>query len=152
MNTNGGLGHNIPCDLHNEHVNKLFKEAISNMGANFTEEASIRAAARSVSLLERIAKIFDNETDIHQETSAHSRKSDEKDVKSVVKILQQSKVLSIYPGRCHLNFPTCPSNPFSKLNWYKLYVWIKEKAYNYNKFTFTTVTEHDSEEENLCRM
>ena len=147
VNTHGGLGHNIPCDLHNEHVNKLFKEIISNMGANFTEEASTRAA-RSVSSLERIAKIFDNETDIHKEASAHSRKSDEKDVKSVVKILQQSKVLSIYSGRCHVNFPTCPSNPLSKLNWDKLYVWIKEKAYNYSKFTFTTVTEHDSEEEN----
>ncbi len=28
-------GRNIPCDLHNEHVNKLFKEI-----ANFTEVAS----------------------------------------------------------------------------------------------------------------
>ena len=96
-NTHGGLGHNIPCDLHNEHINKLFKEIITNMGAKFTEEASTRAA-RSVSSLAKIAKIFDSETDIHPEASAHSRKSDEQDVKTVVNMLQQSDVLSIHPG------------------------------------------------------
>ena len=36
INTRDGLGHNIPCDLHNEHVNRLFKDAIAHMGANFT--------------------------------------------------------------------------------------------------------------------
>ena len=83
--------------------------------AHFTEEASTRAA-RSVSSLARMAKIFDNETDIHPEASVHSRKSDEKDVKCVVQILQQSDVLSTRTGRCHLNFPTCTPNPLSKLN------------------------------------
>ena len=29
INTHGGDGHNIPCDLHNEHANKLFKHAIA---------------------------------------------------------------------------------------------------------------------------
>jgi len=33
----GGPGNNIHCDLHNEHLNKLFKEIIANMGSNFTE-------------------------------------------------------------------------------------------------------------------
>ena len=42
VNTHGGLGKNIPCDLHNEHFNKLFKEAIAHMGANFTKEATTR--------------------------------------------------------------------------------------------------------------
>ena len=28
VNTRGGLGHNIPCDLYNEHVNKLLKHII----------------------------------------------------------------------------------------------------------------------------
>ncbi len=40
-------GRNIPCDLHNEHVNKQFKGIIRNMGANFTKTESTRAA-RSV--------------------------------------------------------------------------------------------------------
>ncbi len=40
MNTRGSKGRNIPCDLHNEHVNKQFKDII--LGANFTEIASTR--------------------------------------------------------------------------------------------------------------
>ena len=47
VNTHGGNGRNIPCDLHNEHVNKQFKGIIRNMGANFTKTESTRAA-RSV--------------------------------------------------------------------------------------------------------
>ena len=50
VNTHGGPGMNRHCDVHNEHVNKLFKEVISNMGANFTETASIRAAWAVTSL------------------------------------------------------------------------------------------------------
>ena len=47
VNTHGGKGRNLPCDLHNEHVNR---QLIANMGANFTLSASTRAA-RAVSFL-----------------------------------------------------------------------------------------------------
>ena len=36
INTHGGLQRKIPCDLFNEHMNKLFKEIIKIMGANIT--------------------------------------------------------------------------------------------------------------------
>lgn len=36
VKTHGGSGRNIPCDLHNEHVNKALKGAIHHMGANFS--------------------------------------------------------------------------------------------------------------------
>ena len=58
INAHGGKGRNIPCDLHNEHINGLFKDIVCNMGSNFTQEASTRAA-RSVTSLERIAKMFE---------------------------------------------------------------------------------------------
>ena len=32
VNKKGGLGRNIPCDLHDEHVNKLIKEIVQRMG------------------------------------------------------------------------------------------------------------------------
>ena len=43
----------IPCNLHNEHINKLYKDIIANMGVNFTESASTYAA-REVPSLERL--------------------------------------------------------------------------------------------------
>ena len=53
MNTHGGKGRNKPCDLHNEHVNKQYKETNGKKGANFTQFASTHAA-RAVSSLERL--------------------------------------------------------------------------------------------------
>ena len=57
VNTHGGYGHNIPCDLHNEHVNKLFKDIIGNMGANFTEQASTQAARAVTSLAAHVSTV-----------------------------------------------------------------------------------------------
>lgn len=44
-------------DLHNEHVNKLFKEILTNMGANLTAEAMQRAA-RSITACYSVADIL----------------------------------------------------------------------------------------------
>ena len=133
VNTHGGPGMNIPCDLHNEHVNKLFKEVISNMGANFTEAASTRAA-RAVTSLAHTAERFDSETGIHPEATSHTTKSDEADVLSVVKVLQQREVLTIHPGRSHHKFPNMSTNPLQSLNHEKLHQWIRDKVKDHRKF------------------
>ena len=39
INTHGHAGHNISCDLHMEHLNKLAKVAVDGLGANKTEKA-----------------------------------------------------------------------------------------------------------------
>ena len=44
VNVRGGLGRNIPYDLYNEHVNKLLKHIIVNMGSNLTEISLQRTA------------------------------------------------------------------------------------------------------------
>ena len=133
VHTRGGPGMNIPCDLHNEHVNKLFKEVISNIGANFTEAASTRAA-RAVTTLAHMAERFDSQTGIHPEATAHTTKSDEADVLSGVKVLQQREVLKIHPGRSHHKFPKMSTNPLRSLNSEKLHLWIKDKVKHHSKY------------------
>ena len=113
MNTHGG---NIPCDLHNEHVNKLFKDIIGNMGANITEQASTRAA-RVVTSLAAMSARFDDQTGVHPEATAHARKSDEDDVKRVVKVLKDIDTLVFHTDRCHSKFPKISSNPLKRTNW-----------------------------------
>ena len=63
VNTHGGLGRNIPCDLFNEHMNKIFKQVVQNMGPNMTSQAITRAA-RSVTTLCQITDKFDRETNV----------------------------------------------------------------------------------------
>ena len=133
VNTHGGLGRNIPSDLCNEHVNRLFKEIVGNMGANFTEQASTRAA-RAVTSLAKMSRRFDDVTGIHPESTAHSVKSDEDDVKHVVKVIQRTDALNIHSGRCHTKFSKMSTNPLKSLDRAKLHLWIKQKIKQQMKF------------------
>ena len=98
VNTKGGLGRNIPCDLYNEHANKLIKFMIQNMGSNLTE-ASLQRAVRSVSTLNAICKKFDVNSSVPCVSSAHSTRPDIQDVRKVVAILTQCKLLTPIAGR-----------------------------------------------------
>lgn len=71
INTRGGAGRNIPCDLHNEHVNKLINHIITNMGGNTTEEALSRAA-RSITTLELLCNKVDRSSGVPVGTHSHS--------------------------------------------------------------------------------
>ena len=42
INTHGSAGHNISCDLHMEHLNKLAKVAVDGLGVNKSEKAITR--------------------------------------------------------------------------------------------------------------
>ena len=55
VNTKGGIGNNIPCDLYNEFVNKTIKQIIANMGSKFTEKSLLRSA-RAVTTLRNICE------------------------------------------------------------------------------------------------
>ena len=145
VNTHRGPGRNLPCDLHNEHTNKLYKDIISNMGVNFTKAASTWSA-RSVSSLERLSTGFDRQTGIHPEATAHSRRSDEKDVKIVVDVLQKAKVLVVIKDRAHRMFPKFCPDPLHKLNREKMVQWIKRKAREYTRSETATVYDSDTED------
>ena len=43
VNTRGIPGYNIPADLHNEHLNRICKEAVKALGSNKTVEGITRA-------------------------------------------------------------------------------------------------------------
>ena len=83
VNSKGGIGKNIPCDLYNEHVNQLVKYIIQNQGPNLTE-ASLQRAARSVSTVHGICQTFDKQSGVPHGTVAHSTRPDRVDVLKVV--------------------------------------------------------------------
>ena len=133
VNTKGGMGRNIPCDLYNEHINKLIKFIIRNMGSNLTEN-SLQRAARSVSTLNCIANRFDDESVVQSRTSAHSTRSDTVDVKKVMKTVTEFKLLQCIPGRKHRSFPEIHLNPLHKWDRKKSEEWVKTKKKEYEKF------------------
>ena len=133
INTHGGLGHNIPCDLHNEHVNKLLKGMIRHMGANFSQNA-LTNIARSVTYMSSVTNIFDQQCGIIQDSVAHTTKDDVSDVKRVVNVVKSEKLWKIHKGRAHRNFKTISSDPLTKLDKSKLDKWIHKKLTEYKKY------------------
>ncbi len=98
VNVHGCPGGNIPCDLFNEHMNKLFKDIIEYMGANLTEK-TVHRAARSVTILSKIVRNFDGQTVVPVQTRSHAEKDDNHDVTKVAEVLIKNKIIEIIPGR-----------------------------------------------------
>ena len=131
INTCDGIGKNIPCDLHNEHLNKLFKEIFNNMGAN-TSEAAITRAARSVTALQEVSTNFDKETGVPVTSSTHSTLDDIKDVNTVVSVIIKKKIFDTQKGRMHSSFKNFSSNPLHNLDQEKILHWIASKQIKTN--------------------
>ena len=134
VNTHGGIGRNIPCDLHNEHINKLFKEVVKNMGSNFSQESSTRVA-RCITTLGTIAATFDKQSSLPYESSSHTSRSDSDDLKMVVKVVQQCKILEVIKDRCHTNYSKISCDPLRSLDRVRMRAWMKKKMIERMKFT-----------------
>ena len=132
INTKGGMGNNIPCDLHNEHVNRIFKEAIGNMGSNFTEHSTTRVV-HSITFPENIAKSMDKQCSVVPDTTAHHTRSSDHDIRQVVKVVCNQQSLTVIPGQYHSNFKSLPTNPIKSLDWDKMGKWVKSKVLQYEK-------------------
>ena len=50
-------GHNIPMDLHLEHLNRRLKCALRNMGSNVTDN-SVKLAAESVDVINHVCHVL----------------------------------------------------------------------------------------------
>ena len=126
INTHGGLGRNLPCDLHNEHENKVLKGVIRHMGANFSQKA-LTNVARSVTYMSSVTAQFDRQCGISPESTAHTTRDDVGDVKRVVDIVKREKLWEIYKGRKHRSYKTLSSNPFVKLDRGKMKDWMQKR-------------------------
>ena len=132
VNIHGGLGRNIPCDLYNEHVNKLFKEVISNMGANLTDIAMQRTA-RAVTTLHYIRTNFEKVSGVPMTIRAHSTRPDDDDVLRVATVITRDRILDVIPGRHHSSH-MIPANPLAKLKKVSLTAWINQKIQHAIKY------------------
>ena len=146
INTKGGMGGNIPCDLHNEHMNKLLKGVIANMGSNLTEVA-LRRAAQSVSFIQAICHKFDRSSGVPFGTHAHSTRSDEKDVARVVSTVLKEDLFVVTRGRKYRSYPRIHTNPLWKWEVETTQAWIEKKKKDFVKYrgAVREETEDDNE-------
>ena len=125
INVHGLPGHNISCDLHMEHLNRLAKTAVEGLGANKAEKAIIRVG-KTVGTLSTATENFDKQHHIPAASVGHAKKSSAKDLKKIVKLLQQQKVFRKTRGRKHKSFNKLKTNLIRTIKEDKLKEWMME--------------------------
>ena len=83
INTRGGEGHNVSCDLHMEHLNRALKDCISQLGANKTKGAIIREG-KCIDKVDEILRNYDYDNKQYGDSHYHTTASSDKDRKLVL--------------------------------------------------------------------
>ena len=103
VNLHGRTGKNIPADLHMEHLNRLVKEVIKNLGPNKTEKA-ISRVGRAIGTIAPVLRKFDEQNDTDSPTGTHKVASYTRDGNIDVSELSRINVFNVVPGRSHSSF------------------------------------------------
>ena len=122
-NSKGGKGRNIPLDLRMEHMVRLFKLSLKQMGANINHVGAQRIA-QSLGHLEELIRSVDKDCEIEKASGYHSSKHLKEVVLQVVNDLKSADVFEFEAGRRHPSFPDFPQNILEKLDFTELYAWI----------------------------
>ena len=95
----------MAADLHQEHLNRVVKDAIRGLGSNKTEKAITRAG-KAFGTLEPVLRQFDAENGL-QRFGSHVSPSDAKDARVIVDQLMKTDIFTekLEPRPlCHTTF------------------------------------------------
>ena len=120
INVHGLPGHNISCDLHMEHLNRIAKDAIKGLGANKSTKA-IDRVGKAIGTITTSLTNFDSVSD---DCGHHSKRSSEKDLHKNINQLVKSQVFGVTPGRRHKSFSRMQRNYITSLSEDHLKDWI----------------------------
>ena len=124
VNVAGKVGHNTPMDLHNEHLNRELKEAISHVSSNIGD-LTIQRIGKSLHELMKIKANYDYCSGItFHHLSYHTPRSKSKDLQLVIDELQKSGVFDKEKGRKHSQFPKFKGNTLSAVKRSDLKPWL----------------------------
>ena len=98
VNTRGGTGHNIPADLHNEHLNKVCKNSVKALGSNKTKKGITRTG-KALGTITPILKMFDNINNVPMSSGNHSSASTNKDRDTIISDLLKYELFQPHTGR-----------------------------------------------------
>ena len=125
VNISGKEGHNIPCDLHMEHLNRVLKDSVEHLGANKTKDAIIRVG-KCIDQVDEVLRNYDVDNEVQSEFGYHTRASTEKDQKLVLDQLRSIQPFRYVSSRAHSAF-SFSHTLMSSLDSDKFHTWMKEK-------------------------
>lgn len=130
VNTHGLPGHNIECDLHMEHLNRLCKTAIRDMGANKTQKAIIRAS-KALSKTSAIVHNFDDTTNTTAISQKHSTTSISRDRDLILQVLNSNSTFKETKGRKHRSSPNLKNSIMTMVKENDVKSWIVDQVLSF---------------------
>jgi L1 cell adhesion molecule like protein len=130
INTHGIAGHNIPSDLFMEHLNRICKSAIGNLGPNKTP-IGLKRAGMCVGVLAEVLASLDTELGVAEHSGHHSSPSARKDMNIILQQLLEARVFSYVENRkyhCSDLYGKIHKNCISRLNYNSLIKWMREQV------------------------
>ena len=85
------------------------------MGAQKTEKAVNRATSAACGL-QQIIEQFDKVSNVLPESTAHTYRNAESDIRDMIQILQDVQVFDKKPGRAHPSFSSLPHSAFENID------------------------------------
>lgn len=126
VNVHGLPGHNVSCDLHMEHLNRLVKVSIEGLGANKSERA-IGRVAKALGVLSKTTESFDSKVGLKAPSGKHSDSDEKKDLTKIVTQLLESDIFNPAITTTHHSFIHLKKNLIKTLDETKLKDWMVER-------------------------
>ena len=123
-NPKGGEGKNVPLDLHNEHLNCVFKDDINTFRSNISE-SNVSQSSQAIGPMMDMLKAVDTMVQVKTPSGRHSGPNLQLDFDAILKVLVNEDVFQTKKGRKHKHFPNFIADPFLSL---------KKKPKPYRKF------------------
>lgn len=121
-NVSGKAGGNIPLDLRMEHLNKLLKTALKQLGSNISEDAAQRIA-KALPGLERLISNVDSDCNVTGKRGYHNAKHLKETVLQITQDLLSEEAFDCKSGRKYQCFKKFKSDLLHKLDHREFFSW-----------------------------
>ena len=124
VNVHGLPGRNISSDLHQEHLNRVCKDAVRGLGTNQTER-SIGRVGKALGTLSPVLDQYDQVNRVPDYSGMHKKPTSDRDRDVIIKQLQEARLFTDSDSsREHSTFKK-PRNVLHSLDTSSLIAWMK---------------------------
>lgn len=128
----GYEGHNIPMDLHMEHLNGYLKEAFRRLRSNLNRDTA-GLVGRSMNNVRKLINTAEESLESATPRSSRKKPSIADDVKKLAEELVKANVLVETKSRCYQSFKYFNSNALDGLDFDDMKTWISEYETRYKR-------------------
>ncbi len=122
ISTHNAPGRNIPCDLHQEHLNRIVKDGIRRLNTNKTDNMILKLG-KTVGMISPLLDNFDECNNVKKPSGLHNAPGFSEDLNKIIEHLKKYTIFSYQKGRSHQTFPN-PRDTLHSFNKNAIIDWI----------------------------